>query len=116
MAAIKKYNITDTWLQNIRGKPSPQEFLDAPNPGLRIRVTPKGAASFVYSYSHPKTELTKRVKIGNYPTIGIKEARVIWARLSDIRKAGIDPRDQLNIEKQEKQAAIADKLDKDSPV
>jgi integrase len=116
MAAIKKYNITDTWLQNIKGKPSPQEFLDAPNPGLRIRITPKGVASFVYSYSHPQTDLTKRVKIGNYPGIGIKEARVIWARLSDIRKAGIDPRDQLSIEKQEKQAAIADKLDKDSPV
>ena len=44
MAAIKKYNITDTWLQSVKGKPSPQEFLDAPNPGLRIRVTPKGAA------------------------------------------------------------------------
>jgi integrase len=58
----------------------------------------------------------KRVKIGNYPTTGLKAARDEWSRLSDIRiKDKLDPKDQLQIEAKERQAAQAAATMKEQP-
>ena len=88
-------NITDTWLKNLKPKTTAQEHRDPSCRGLRIRITPTGKKSFVYNYQSPIDKKIKRVMLGNYPAMTLKDARVTWANLSDLRKKGTDPREYL---------------------
>ena len=108
-------NMTDTWLRALKGGKNPVEARDSSSPGLRVRVTPKGKKSFVYSYSHPVTGQMKRVTLGSYPSMKLAKARAKWSNLSEVRKQGIDPKDQLALEAKEQQEQIREKLDQPPP-
>lgn len=105
--------ITDTWLKSLKPQAEAEEYRDPAHRGLRIRTTPGGAVSFVYSYAHPATGRMRRVMLGVYPAMAYMDARVEWDRLVRVRRSGIDPRDQLEAEKRERQKEIAEKLEKE---
>ncbi|MFN3861704.1 MAG: tyrosine-type recombinase/integrase [Roseateles sp.] len=85
-----------------------QAFLrDAEGNGLRVRVTPTGAKSFVFEQSLKNK--TIRRTIGNVSAYSIDEARAEAKRLSVLLDAGTDPR-ELEREKAEARAtAFAEK-------
>ena len=98
----RQHNLTDTFMKSLKPKAEPQDYLDASSIGLRVRVTPRGLITFVYSYSNPeagdKHGLIRQIKIGNYPGISLKRAREKWSDLYDLRRSGVDPKDQQDIE------------------
>jgi integrase len=115
--ATEKGNMTDTWLKKLRSSSEVQEFLDSSCPGFRVRITPRGVKTFVYSYAHPETGLMKRVRFGSYPGMTLKDARVEWARLSDIRRIEKnDPKLKLKEEAKDREDARKAKLQEEQPV
>ncbi|MCP4301521.1 MAG: DUF4102 domain-containing protein, partial [Gammaproteobacteria bacterium] len=105
-----KPNMTDMWIKSVKPNTEAMEYGDASSPGLRVRITPLGKKTFVYSYSHPTTGTMRRIKIGNYPAVGLKEARSKWSTLSDIRL--IEKKDPKEVIAAAKEAEQAEELAK----
>jgi integrase len=86
-----------------------QAFLrDADGNGLRVRVTPKGAKSFVFEQSLKNN--TIRRTIGDVRAWSIDEARAEAKRLSLLLDAGTDPR-ELERQQAEEKARMADEAE-----
>lgn len=62
------------------------------NTGLRVTCGSTGTRTFYYRYMSPESGRLTQVKIGNYPDIGLAQARVELARLKAIRKSGVCPK------------------------
>ena len=85
-----------------------QAFLrDASGNGLRVRVTPNGAKSYVFEQSLKNR--TIRRTIGNVTGWTIEEARAEAKRLSVLVDAGTDPRELEREQAEAKAAAAAEK-------
>ena len=85
-----------------------QAFLrDAEGNGLRVRVTPNGAKSYVFEQS--LRNRTIRRTIGNVTAHTIEEARAEAKRLSVLLDAGTDPRELEREQAEAKTAAAAEK-------
>lgn len=52
-----------------------KKYLIADYDGLFVLVYPSGKKSFVFDYKDPKTRKLKRLTLGTYPTMSLKEAR-----------------------------------------
>lgn len=81
--------LTDTKLRNIHGKPydGPEEVPDAG--GLSARISPRGVISFQYRYRF--NGKPRRMKIGTYGEITLKEARAEVAAHKEVLNSGRDP-------------------------
>jgi integrase len=74
------------------------------NTGLRVKCGSTGIKTFFYRYKSPETEKLTQIKIGNYPSVTLSEARVELARLKTIRKTGACPKaERLRLIEQQKQ-------------
>lgn len=102
----KPCNLTAGAIERLKCPPGrAQAFLrDAEGNGLRVRVTPNGAKSFVFEQSLKNR--TIRRTIGSVTSHSIEEARAEAKRLSVLLDAGTDPR-ELEREKAEAKAAAA---------
>ena len=102
----KPCNLTAGAIERLRCPPGrAQAFLrDAQGNGLRVRVTPNGAKSFVFEQS--LNNRTIRRTIGSVTAHTIEEARAEAKRLSVLLDAGTDPR-ELEREQAEAKAAAA---------
>lgn len=89
----KPCNLTAGTIERLTCPPGKaQAFLrDAEGNGLRVRVTPKGAKSFVFEQS--RKNKTIRRTIGDVRAWSIEEARAEAKRLSLLLDAGTDPRE-----------------------
>jgi integrase len=67
-----------------------RDLADAGQPGLRLRVTPSGAASWVLAMRDPQGAM-RRFPIGAFPAIGVAEARKKAGALREAVRAGADP-------------------------
>ncbi|WP_298981628.1 integrase family protein [uncultured Roseibium sp.] len=74
--------MTDRWLQKLKPAQNRQEYADAIFPGLRLRV---GARSLAWSVLVRGPEGRKRIAIGKYPQVSLKEAR----QLAEVKSEGI---------------------------
>ena len=84
-----------------RLKPDPRgrvEYFDAALPAFGLRITPTGHRSWIYLYRHGGR--SRRLTLGSYPKIGLKEAR------DKARQAAADVADGHDpaLERQEKRA------------
>ena len=97
--------LTDTKLRAIKATAERHEYPD--RGGLVLRVSAKGATTWTVSYrvrgkgeaggervarlASPKRRLT----LGDYPTVGLAEARARAAEAKRLARAGVDPADEL---------------------
>jgi hypothetical protein len=90
---VPKNGFTVTWLDNLKSEPKRFEIPDRGAKGLRLRVSPGGAKTFVWLYRDGKT--TRRVTIGQYGDrdgqITLAKARKKVVELKDNLRAGIKP-------------------------
>jgi integrase len=66
--------MTDRWLQTLKLAATRHEFADALITGLRLRV---GARTLSWSALVRGPQGLKRIALGKYPAIGLKEARIL---------------------------------------
>jgi integrase len=90
---IPKNGFTVTWLDNLKSEPKRFEIPDKGAKGLRLRVSPGGAKTFVWLYRDGNS--TRRVTIGQYGDrdgqITLAKARKKLVDLKDNLRAGIKP-------------------------
>jgi integrase len=92
-ASSIKRNLTDRYLQSLKGSPDgrPYDVRDAEVRGLRVRVMPSGERSFVLlARFQPDANPTRRA-LGTYPALGLAAARDRARKWRDLIARGIDP-------------------------
>src|SRR5215218_321151 len=97
--------LTDTKLRDIKANGKRREYPD--RGGLVLRVTARGARTWTVSYRvRGKGEVggervaqlaggKRRLTLGDYPTVGLAEARARGAEVKRLARAGIDTADSL---------------------
>ena len=70
------------------------------NRGLRVTCGNAGTKTFFYRYTSPVSNKLVQVKIGNFPTTSLAEARLQLQELKELRKSGRCPATELKEEKQ----------------
>ena len=89
--------LTDSKIKSIK-KPEKRQYIWEDGSGFGIRVEPTGTKSFVLWYRfNGKSE---GVTLGKYPKIGLAEARAKAAKIREKIARGIDPRIQIEAERQ----------------
>lgn len=90
--------LTDTWLkgQNGRARAAVEEHAD--REGMGVRITPQGKITFQLRYRYHGT--AKRLDLGSYPLMSLKDARAEAQRLRGQHEQGHDPKVVRLLEKQ----------------
>jgi len=84
-------------------RPGDKDISDAgENRGLRLSCGNAGTKSFFYRYTSPISGKLTQIKIGNYPSISLAEARVELRNFKITRKDGRCPAHEQKLYKQEK--------------
>lgn len=96
--------LSDVKLRKIAGKPydGPDELPDGQ--GLSARISASGHISFQYRYRYGNR--TRRMRLGNYGDITLKEARDLHAEARRMLQTGSDPATVRLMEIKEKHAAV----------
>lgn len=86
-----KKDLSDSWLRALRPPAEDRlEVVDTKTPGLVFRLTKSGSASW-YFRGRTKDGRATRVKLGDYPSVGLADARgAAKDAAADLRKGG-DP-------------------------
>ncbi len=71
------------------------------NAGLRVKCEAGGTKTFFYRYRSPETGNLVQVKIGNYPSTSLAEARLQLQELKVLRKSGVCPKAQKQRDRQQ---------------
>ena len=65
--------LTESWLKAQYGKSKTKELVKADRDGLCARVSPKGKVTYSLRYYYNSSR--KRIDLGSYPLMSLKEAR-----------------------------------------
>lgn len=98
--------LTDTKIKNLKPTDKLRYYLDGNY--LYLTVSPKGTKSFVVKYTYyidPETQKNKKLAIGRYPAVSLKEARDEARLAVEAYKKG---KDYSQVLKQKKQNAKTD--------
>lgn len=90
--------LSDTWLKANNGKERAALEERGDREGLGVRVTPKGKITFQLRYRYDGRP--KRLDLGSYPLMSLKEARTEAQRLRARHEQGHDPQIVRFLEKQ----------------
>jgi integrase len=108
--------LTDLQIQNLRA--GPKRYIEWEPHGLGVRVTPKGAKSFVfvYRFNGKLRMMTLHIDAGKttYPAITLAEARKAHRKAQDKLDKGVDPAAKAITEREEERKAptVADLVTK----
>lgn len=91
--------LTDTRLRTL--KPQNKPYKETDNNGLSVEVRTSGAKFFRY----PQTKKEQVLTLGEYPALGLKQARDLRDEAKALLVQGIDPSGHRKQQKQEEQAA-----------
>ncbi|MEX0720606.1 MAG: integrase arm-type DNA-binding domain-containing protein [Balneolaceae bacterium] len=94
-----RFNFTDSKIRSIQTQSKRKEYYDKHTKGLCLRITPKGTKSFSYEYKN-SVGSKKRMTIGRYPDISLKQARDKILQLKAQLSEGIDPKHNQEKEKE----------------
>ena len=90
---MAKQRLTDTTIRNLKPEAGKQyERWDADVAGLGVRVSPKGTKSFVFVYRLGSRQ--RRMKVGQYPGLSLKEARSAAREYRQLVHQGRDPAEE----------------------
>ena len=78
-----------TDLQVSRTRPKSKRFEVLDGKGLYLRIFPTGGKSWIYRYQHHNTP--RRMTLGQYPDMGVAEARIAHGEAMKLLKQGVDP-------------------------
>src|SRR5579863_5067682 len=92
--------LTDAWLKAKNGKERDKVYEKADRDGLGARVTPKGKVVFQMRYRYNGSANAKRLDLGTYPSMSLKEARAEALRLRGKQEQGHDPKIVRLVERQ----------------
>src|SRR5262245_30722091 len=81
---------TSRWIEAVRVEIR-TEFTDPKTPGLILRVTPNGVKSWAYLYRRQSDQRRRRVTLGKFPAMGLREPPVAGAGEMNPRSARADP-------------------------
>jgi len=90
--------ISDTWLKANHKKDRAKPLEKADRDGLSARLSPKGKITFTIRYLYDSKP--KRLDIGSYPLLSLKQARSENQRLKAELEQGHDPKIVRQLEKQ----------------
>lgn len=90
--------LSDTWLKANCGRLREKTEVRADRDGLSVRLSPKGKATFQIRYRYDGQP--KRLDLGSYPLMGLKDARLESQRLRAKLEQGYDPRVVRQVEQQ----------------
>ncbi len=91
--------ITESWLRANHGKRRDKVLERADRDGLSVRVSLRGKVVFQIRYRYDGSQDTKRLDLGSYPRMSLKEARVENDRLRAQLEQGHDPKIVRLVEK-----------------
>jgi integrase len=86
----RKASLTDRFLRALKGADRRIEVGDAGCRGLSIRCTPAGVKTWTFAYK--LNGRMRRITLGEYPALGLSEARTQADERRAQRQAGKDPR------------------------
>lgn len=81
--------LTDTKLRKL--KPEAKAYKETDGGGLYVEVRKTGAKIFRFRYRHPQTKKEQVFTIGEYPAIGLAQARGLRDEAKGLLAQGIDP-------------------------
>ena len=88
----------DMALKNLPTKSTQYEVFDTKTPGLGFRVSPGGTKTFNLKYKMGGK--SRRMKLGNYPMLSLKDARAKAKDALSVVSAGNDPQAQKVVERE----------------
>lgn len=97
-------SLSDAWLKSNNGKPREKIEVVTDRDSLSVRISPKGKIVFQYRYRF--NAQSKRIDIGTYPLISLKDARAQALSYKAFLDQGQDPQR----EKMNKDASYRDQL------
>jgi len=100
--------LTDTLVKNLRPAPQLKKQFDGNGTGLHVICYPSGNKTFAIKYLHPQTRKEQTFTIGEYPTVGLKDARNQAINTRVLLAQGIDPRAHHLQTRLREKAAIVD--------
>lgn len=90
--------LTDTRLRTL--KPQAKTYKETDSHGLYVEVRPSGARYFRYRYRHPQTKKEQVLGLGEYPALGLKQARDLRDEAKALLVQGVDPVEYRKEQKQ----------------
>lgn len=93
---------TDVFIRNL--KPTPQRYDLREVDGFGIRVFPSGEKSWFYFYTFLGRK--RRMTLGKYPAMGLKEARAAHTRAKQLLTQGLDPAEARKTDRQAQARAL----------
>lgn len=100
--------LTDTFIKNLRPAPLLKKHFDGNGTGLHLICHPGGKKTFAIKYQHPVTRKDQTFTIGEYPSVGLKDARTQVGAVRELLAQRIDPRASHLQARLEKKAAVVD--------
>src|SRR5450631_4041926 len=94
-----KVSLTDRALRALKAPNGRVELGDAGCRGLSIRCSPSGVKTWTFAYKLGGR--MRRISLGEYPALGLGEARQAADERRKQRNGGIDPRAQRDRERTE---------------
>lgn len=102
-----KLKFTDQWLKALKPNPDEeQHFGDVACKGLSLKLTKKGVKSF--SYTFRLGSKTGRVTLGQYPDLGLADARMHVEAMRKQVAAGTDPRHVKAEERSQRERTVTE--------
>ncbi|MFT0137520.1 tyrosine-type recombinase/integrase [Alcanivoracaceae bacterium MT1] len=90
--------LSDTWLKANSGRARPKTEERSDRDGLGVRLSPKGKITFQIRYRYAGKP--RRLDLGSYPLMGLKDARLESQRLRAKLEQGHDPKVIRQVERQ----------------
>lgn len=88
--------ITDTWLRSVHGKPYNGKPEITYRDGVGVRISPKGKITWIYRVSFFGKPI--KLKLGEYPSMKMRDALRERDAKADLVASGIDPRKGISID------------------
>ena len=91
--------LTDIKIKTAKAKE--KEYTLADGGGLQVRIMPNGTKSWRLRYKNPMTQKQDRLTFGTYPSLTLVVARKKRDEIQELLAKGIDPKKNIENEKQE---------------
>jgi integrase len=98
-------NFTDTYIRNLKTKPTRYEEYEGG--GFGLRISPTGIKTWIYRYKIDGK--TDKLTLGHYPSMSLANAKMRFIELSELRRAGQSPKGSIQ-DKQDKENNTVEKL------
>jgi integrase len=98
-------SFTDRYIRSL--KPGEKVKEKREKRGFGIRIKPDGTKIFFYKYQSPTTSKRRFLSLGEYPGLSLADARRDYGKAFEAVKAGIDPLEIKQQEKEERRKADA---------